>query len=80
MTAPVRHSELRLDPLEVFKLRCWARAYLWAACELDLHQAVDVLQADAVRDGLVDTVGQSEVQSIMADAFHRMREASHELG
>jgi hypothetical protein len=61
MTAPVRHPEIRLDALEVFKLRCWARAYLWAACELDLHAAVDKLQADAVESGLVDEIGQNAV-------------------
>jgi hypothetical protein len=76
MNVPVRHSEIRLDALEVFELRCWARAYLWAACELDLHEAVDVLQTDAVKSGLVDEIGQDAVQRVLADAFHRLREAS----
>ncbi len=74
MNAPVHHSEIRLDALEVFELRCWARAYLWAACELDLHEAVDVLQADAVKNWLVDEVGQDEVQQLLAAAFHDVRE------
>jgi hypothetical protein len=38
-----------------------------------MRDAVDVLQADAVRDGLVDEIGQDAVQVIMADAFHRVR-------
>jgi hypothetical protein len=63
------------DPVAAFEARCWARAYLWAAGEFDLHEAVDKLQADAVRDGLVDAIGQDEVQQIMATAFHRYREA-----
>lgn len=55
--------------IDVFRLRCWARAYLWAAGEFDLHEAVDRLQADAKRDGLVAELGQNAVQSILADAF-----------
>ena len=54
-------------------LRAWARATLWAACEFDLHDAVDVLQHDAERDGLIETIGQDAVQRIMRDAFHRVR-------
>jgi hypothetical protein len=41
--------------------------------ELDLHEAVDVLQADAVASGLVHEIGQDEVQRIIASAFHRER-------
>ena len=73
MTAPLRHSQIRIDPLVVFKARAEARAILWAACEFDLHEAVDVLQADAVRDGLVDALGQDAVQRVLADAFHQFR-------
>lgn len=76
MTAPLRHPIApagRADALKVFELRCWARSYLWAAGEFDLHEAVDKLQDDAVRDGLVDAIGQDAVQSFMRDAFHRMR-------
>jgi hypothetical protein len=73
MNAPVRHQHVRLDPIVAFRARCEARAILWAACEFDLPTAVDKLQADAVRDGLVDEIGQDEVQRIMAAAFHRVR-------
>jgi hypothetical protein len=72
MTAALRPQDIKLDPVAVFEARCEARALLFAAGELDLHQAVDELQADAVRDGLVAGIGQDEVQSIMADAFHRV--------
>ena len=58
---------------EVFKLRCEARALLCGLGEIDLHDAVDVLQADAVRDGLVDQIGQDAVQAIMAAAFGKIR-------
>ena len=68
MNAPVRHQHVRLDPLVVFCVRCAARALLYAAGEFSLCEAVDKLQADAVRDGLVDEIGQDEVQVIMADA------------
>jgi hypothetical protein len=60
--------------LDVFRERAWARAYLWRAGEFDLGEAVDVLQAEAVRTGLVDRVGQDAVQQILADAFAPHRE------
>jgi hypothetical protein len=59
----------RPSMLEVFAERCKARARLWQAGEMDLHTAVDELQAAAVRDGLVAQLGQDEVQRLMADAF-----------
>jgi hypothetical protein len=61
------------DPLEVFEARCAVRAYLWSEGELDLHETVDKLQADAVRDGLVARIGQDRVQAIMAAAFRKVR-------
>ena len=72
MNAPVRKplvAEVRADSVEVFTERAEARALLWAAGEFDLHEAVDKLQADAERDGLVAAVGQDEVQRIIAEAF-----------
>jgi hypothetical protein len=77
MNAPIRHQKIRIDPLTVFKARAEARAILWAACEIDLHEAVDVLQEDAERDGLVTLLGQDAVQAILHDAFHRVR--AHEV-
>jgi hypothetical protein len=73
MNAPVRHQHVRLDPLVVFRARCEARALLWRVGALDLCEAVDELQDSAVRSGLVDEIGQDEVQRIMVDAFHRVR-------
>jgi hypothetical protein len=62
------------DPLEVLEARCWARAWLWASCDiLDLLDAVDGLQEFAVRCGLVDTIGQDAVQSMISDAFRPYR-------
>jgi len=73
MTAPVREplvgEEARPDLAKVFLARAEARALLWAAGEFDLHEAVDKLQADAERDGLVAAVGQDEVQAIINKAF-----------
>jgi len=54
--------------------RAEARAALWAAGEIDLHQAVDELQAAAVRDGLIDELGQDRVQAIMVAAFAPVRD------
>jgi hypothetical protein len=59
--------------LTVFRARCEARALLFAAGELDLHDAVDALQRGAVANGLVREIGQDEVQRIIAAAFHRER-------
>jgi hypothetical protein len=72
MNVPLRRQQIRLDPLEVFVARAEARAMLWAAYEFDLHEAVDVLQRDAERDGLVDELGQDAVQAILSRAFRRV--------
>lgn len=63
----------RPSPLEVFVARTQARALLWRCLEFNLHEAVDALQAAAVRDGLVAELGQDEVQLILRDAFHAVR-------
>jgi hypothetical protein len=62
-------GEIRADPVKVFIARAEARALLWAAGEFDLHEAVDKLQADAERDGLVVAIGQDEVQAIINKAL-----------
>jgi hypothetical protein len=59
----------RVSRREIFAARCQARAQLVAAGEMDLHDAVDGLQADAEVSGLVDELGQDEVQRIMGEAF-----------
>jgi hypothetical protein len=59
-----------LDPVAVFRARAEARALLWKVGELDLHEAVDGLQADAERDGIVAVIGQDRVQSLLCAAFH----------
>ena len=64
------------SPIDVLELRAWARAYLYSIGELRLHQAVDVLQRDAKRDGLVAEIGQDAVQQILADAFGPYREGA----
>jgi hypothetical protein len=59
---------------EVFEARCWARAHLYSEGDLDLHRAVDVLQDAAVAGGLIDLVGQDDIQRILSDAFRPIRE------
>jgi hypothetical protein len=61
-------------PLIVLTSRALARATLWQAGDLDLHEAVDMLQAAAVRDGLVAKLGQDRVQEMMAAAFAAVRD------
>jgi hypothetical protein len=67
-------AERRVDLVDVFLARAEARAYLWSIGDLDLHEAVDVLQADAECDGLVERIGQDGVQEIIAAAFRPLRE------
>jgi hypothetical protein len=76
MSAPAakRATAARPDPVAVFTARAEARALLWQAGEFDLHEAVDILQRDAERDGLVDQIGQDEVQRIIAAAFAPVRD------
>jgi hypothetical protein len=73
MTVAIAWTITGVDPVLVFALRCWARATLWQAGEFDLQEAVDVLQHDAERDGLVDQLGEDCIEGIMAAAFHRVR-------
>ena len=70
---PGRSARDEIAVLDAFRERAWARAYLWSVGELDLHEAVDQLQRDAERDGLVGLIGQDSVQQIMADAFRPYR-------
>lgn len=64
----------RVDPVVGFSARCEARAHLYGAGEIDLHEAVDVLQGDAERDGLVGSIGPDVVQAIIAEAFRPVRD------
>jgi hypothetical protein len=63
-----------VDPVAVFKLRCEARAYLYGEGELDLHDAVDELEAFARSLGINHKIGINGSQAIMADAFRPVRE------
>jgi hypothetical protein len=78
MTAAIAIARVRPAAIDVLELRAWARAYLWSIGELTLHEAQDVLQNDAERDGLVDEIGQDGVQKILHDAFAPYREAAYE--
>jgi hypothetical protein len=64
----------KIDPLDCFYERASSRAYLWSIGEYELAEAVDALQASAVRYGLIDRIGQDAVQAILADAFRPYRE------
>ena len=67
MTAAVAIKRINL--LDVFIERAEGRAYLWSIGEFTLHEAVDVLQADAGRDGLIERMGQDEIQKILNECF-----------
>ena len=75
MTAAPASVERRVDLRDAFAERAAARAYLWSVGEYELREAIDVLQHDAERDGLIDRIGQDAVQAILAQAFQPYREA-----
>ena len=68
-----RASERPSTPTDVFKVRAEARAVLFSAGELNLHEAVDALQAAAIASGLLGEIGQDAVQAIIAQAFASVR-------
>jgi hypothetical protein len=69
MTAALDHDVDHVDALMVFEARCEARSYLVAAGEIELRDAIDELQRDAERSGLIKSAGQDRVQAIMAHYF-----------
>jgi hypothetical protein len=71
--ATAANKPAQATKLVIFMERCEARAILYAACEFDLHEAVDVLQAHAIASGLVDEIGQDAAQAIISEAFARIR-------
>jgi hypothetical protein len=75
--AAIKHTTAP-SPIDVLELRAWARAYLYSIGELTLHQAVDVLQRDAQRNGLVDEIGQDAVQQIISKNFEAFWDRSHD--
>lgn len=60
--------------LEVLRELAAARAQLFAVGEYSLQEAVDFLQAWAMRNGLVRQIGQDAVQKIIAGAFQEVRD------
>ena len=58
---------------QVFRARAQARALLWQAGEISLHQAVDELRDVADRNGLASAIGDDAVQEMLAAAFAEMR-------
>jgi hypothetical protein len=75
MNAPARVATRLADPVEVLIARSTARAYLYSQGEFDLHEAVDGLQAAAIKLGLIESIGQDAVQDAIAQAFRPVREA-----
>ena len=76
MTAAARAIDISagaVNELDVFELRAWARGFLWSIGEYELAEAVDQLQRDAQRDGLIERIGQDAVQQIIAAAFATFR-------
>jgi hypothetical protein len=58
------------DTIEVFAALCWARAHLWREGYIDdLPGAVDALERWAAHHGLIERIGQDEVQRLMSEAF-----------
>jgi hypothetical protein len=77
--SPTLQQDVRVDPVVVFTMRCNAHARLFANGEIDLDVAVDELQESAELNGLVATIGQDAVQTIMAAAFSAVPPAADSL-
>jgi hypothetical protein len=76
-TARAIKQSTSVDPVEVFRARCAARATLLAAGEIKcVPDAVDPLQELAKQLGLIKLIGQDAVQAIMAEAFLPVRDWS----
>ena len=77
MHVPIDPAAAQASPLEKFRLRCSAKAYLSGAsvpgmgCARVIHpiEAIDALQHDAETSGLVAEVGQGEIREVMAHYF-----------
>jgi hypothetical protein len=76
LASAVAADKSYVDPLDAFYELAETRAYLWSISEYELAEAVDALQANAVRNRLIQRIGQDAVQAIMADAFRPYREAA----
>ncbi len=63
-----------VDPVAAFKLRCEAKAHLYGAGELDLHNAVDELAEFARKIGINHSIGIDDSQAVMAEALRPVRE------
>lgn len=72
MSATALRAWPEVDSVDAFVARANARAILYRAGVLDLHEAVDVLQEEAAT-GLVTEIGQDAIQAIMAEAFGHYR-------
>jgi hypothetical protein len=72
--AATTHAHTAISPLAIFIARCEARTILWQCGEFVLHEAVDVLQQDAVATGLVADIGQDAVQAIIGASFEEVRD------
>jgi hypothetical protein len=74
---------VRIDPVAVlddFIDRCEAAVRRWQASYRSLHDALDGLQTEAAANGLVDSIGQDEVQQHMAEAFAKVRKTATKFG
>jgi hypothetical protein len=71
--ATAKREQARVPLIVAFKARAEARALLWHCGEFDLHEAIDKLQVDAERDGLIKMIGQDAVQEIISKAFGVVR-------
>jgi hypothetical protein len=63
----------QVSAVEVLKLRAEVRAFLWWHSQMELPEAVDGLQSFAESSGLVDQLGQTAVQAIIAAPFAWLR-------
>jgi hypothetical protein len=64
--ASAKRAEAPINTLEQFRARCAIVASRYAIGRIDLIEAVDTLQDFAFTRGLVDEIGQDEVQAVLS--------------
>jgi hypothetical protein len=67
--ASAKRAEAPINTLEQFRARCAIVASQYAIGRIDLIEAVDTLQDFAFTRGLVDEIGQDEVQAVLSAAL-----------
>jgi hypothetical protein len=77
--AKIDHGIKLAPAIDVLKHRARARALLWWNYQIaDLPEAIDPLQAYAIESGLLQQLGQNEIQRIISEPFAILRKSGEQ--